>query len=161
LIAVFGAAGSLKTASRISKRVRVSVRKFGLGFPAAQWKLGTVKAIVSVATLVLLVARLDAQEIELPPIVVDGTFELRAGPSVTDLFTLHLERQLETKRSLEESIARSPWYYSTVWKYAVIPLGSSRDTSAEFFTPHYMSAEYRNTERVLEESRKQSLFNGR
>ena len=37
-----------------------------------------------------------AQEIELPPIVVTGTFELRQGAAVTDLFTLHLQKQIET-----------------------------------------------------------------
>jgi hypothetical protein len=77
------------------------------------------------AMLALLPALVAAQEIELPPIVVTGTFELRQGPSVVDLFTMHLQKQLETKRSLEEMVARSPWYYSGLWKYVPMGLGSS------------------------------------
>jgi hypothetical protein len=103
-------------------------------------------------------AVLSAQEIELPPIVVTGTFELRQGPSVTDLFTLHLQKQIEANRAVEEIMERSPWYYSRVWKYIPIPLGSSQNDSNQFFLPHYLSADYRNTELTLIESRKQSIF---
>ena len=104
---------------------------------------------------------LSAQEIELPPMVVTGTFELRQGPSVTDLFTLHLQKQIDTKRAVEEALVRSPWYYSRLWNYLPVPLGSSQNDSAQFFLPNYLSADYRNTERTLIESRKQSIFDRR
>jgi len=117
-----------------------------------------VKAVLLIAFLTGFSARSWAQEIELPPMVVTGTFELRQTPSVTDLFTLHLQRQIEANRAVEEIIAQSPWYYSRFWKYIPIPLGSSRNDSDQFFTPNYLSADYRNTERTLIESRKQSLF---
>ena len=117
-----------------------------------------MKAVLLIAFLTGFSARSWAQEIELPPMVVTGTFELRQTPSVTDLFTLHLQRQIEANRAVEEIIAQSPWYYSRFWKYIPIPLGSSRNDSDQFFTPNYLSADYRNTERTLIESRKQSLF---
>ena len=60
----------------------------------------------AVLALSLLVAR--AQEVTLPPIVVMGTFELRQGPSVTDLFTRHLQKQIEAKRAMEEATSSSP-----------------------------------------------------
>ena len=111
-----------------------------------------------VALLIGFSYELWAQEIELPPIVVTGTFELRQTPSVTDLFTLHLQRQIETKHAVEETLARAPWYYPRYWNYVPMRLGSSQNDSEQFFTPHYLSSDYRETERVLQESRKQSLF---
>ena len=60
----------------------------------------------AVLALSLLVAR--AQEVTLPPIVVMWTFELRQGPSVTDLFTRHLQKQIEAKRAMEEATSSSP-----------------------------------------------------
>jgi hypothetical protein len=64
-------------------------------------------------------------EAEVAPIVVTRTFELAPRPSVTDLFTQHLLRQIETKKLFEETVARSPWYYSRIWSYIPIGLGSS------------------------------------
>ena len=120
-----------------------------------------VKTSLVLALLAAATAGLSAQEIELPPMVVTGTFELRQTPSVTDLFTLHLQRQMEKKRAVEEMVERTPWYYSRLWRYFPVPLGSSQNDSAQFFTPNYLSSDYRNTERTLIESRKQSLFGGR
>ncbi|HEX8490022.1 MAG TPA: hypothetical protein VF626_03300, partial [Chthoniobacterales bacterium] len=123
-------------------------------------KLPLVKVFLTAAFLLLGGAALPAQEAELPPIVVTGTFELRPGPSLTDLFTQHLQRQLETKRTLEEAVSRAPWYYSRLWNYFPRLESSSLDPS-HFFTPSYLTSDYRNTERALEESRKQSLFDKR
>src|SRR6476619_3211928 len=80
-------------------------------------------AALGVATIGL------AQEAELPPIVVTGTFELAPRPSVTDLFTQHLLKQFETHRTLEEAVSRAPWYYSRIWGYAPMKLESSFDDS--------------------------------
>ena len=99
-----------------------------------------------------------AQEIELPPIVVIGTFELRQGPSVTDLFTLHLQKQIETKRAVEETLARSPWYYSRYWNYVPMKLGSSSPDPDQFFKPRYLTFEYQNAEWELRKAEKKSLF---
>jgi hypothetical protein len=100
------------------------------------------------------------QEVTLPPIVVSGSFELRQGPSVTDLFTQHLQRQIEAKRALEEAAARAPLFNAKFWSY-LPQLQNSQIDSSQFFTPSYLTTDYRNTERALQESRKQSLFDGR
>lgn len=120
-----------------------------------------VKASLSVAFFILLCAGLRGQEVELPPIVVAGTFELRQGPSITDLFTQYLTRQMEAKRSAEEMAARSPFYYARFWSYIPMRLESSSTESSPFLTPAYLTPDYRNAERALEDSRKHSLFDGR
>lgn len=119
-----------------------------------------MKIVLLAGLLVFGAFELGAQERELAPIVVTGTFELRRGPSVTDLFTQHLQRQIETKRTLEEAVARAPWFNARIWNY-VPRLESSNIDPSQFFTPSYLTSDYRNTERTLEESRKQSLFNAR
>ena len=50
-----------------------------------------MKTLLPAAVLALSLLAARAQEVTLPPIVVTGTFELRQGPSVTDLFTQHLQ----------------------------------------------------------------------
>ena len=110
--------------------------------------------------LVLGAIALRAQEVTLPPMVVTGTFELRQGPSVIDLFTQHLQRQMETKRAVEEAVARSPWFSAPFWNY-LPPLQNSSSDSSQFFTPSYLTLDYRNTERVLQESRRHSLFDAK
>jgi hypothetical protein len=132
-----------------------------LGSGAFWKKLAEVRKAGFIGLFVIALTCAGAQEIELPPLVVTGTFELRQRPSVPDLFMKHLERQLDVRRDIEQTMARSPWYYSRFWKYMVIPLGSSQDDSLQFFMPHYLSADYRNTERALQESQKQSLFERR
>ena len=112
------------------------------------------------ALLMLGTIPLRAQEAELEPIIVTGTFELRPGPSVVDQFTAHLLKQMETKRTAEEAVARAPWFNARFWNY-LPPLQSSSIDSYQFFTPSYLTSDYRNTARALEESRKQSLFDGR
>ena len=98
------------------------------------------------------------QEIELPPIVVTGTFELRPGPSVTDLFTLHLQKQFETKRAVEEAVAKSPWYYSRFWNYFPMRIESSSSDSDQFFKPQYLTLENQKADWELRKNEKQSLF---
>ena len=120
-------------------------------------KLLRVRILLVVAFLALGGATLRAQEAELPPIVVTGTFELRPGPSIIDRFTEHLLKQMETKRTVEEGVARAPWFNAPFWKY-LPPLQSSSTDSFQFFTPSYLTSDYRNTERALRDSQKQSLF---
>lgn len=112
------------------------------------------------AFLVLGAATLPAQEAELEPIVVTDTFELRPGPSILDRFTQHLLKQSETKHAADEALARAPWFNAPFWKY-LPALQSSSSDSYQFFTPSYLTSDYRNTARALEESRKQSLFDSR
>lgn len=112
-----------------------------------------------VLALGLLTAR--AQEVTLPPIVVAGTFELRQGPSVTDLFTQHLQKQIEARRALEEATARSPIFNARFWSYIPMRLESASSDSSVFFTPNYLTLDYRNAERALRDSRKQSIFDPR
>lgn len=119
-----------------------------------------MKILLVAAFLALGTAAVRAQEAELEPIIVTGTFELRPGPLVIDLFTSHLLKQMETKRTLEEAVARAPWFNARFWNY-LPPLQSSSIDSYQFFTPSYLTSDYRNTTRALEESRKQSLFDGR
>lgn len=117
-----------------------------------------VKVFLIAALFFLAATPGRSQEAELAPIVVTGTFELRQGPSVTDLFTLHLQKQIEAKLAVEEALARSPWYYSRFWNYAPMKLGSSSPDPAQFFTPRYLTSEYQSAERALKKSEKQSLF---
>ena len=112
------------------------------------------------AVWVVVSCGLRAQEAELRPIVVTGTFELRQGPSVNDLFTQHLQRQIEAKRALEEAVASSPVFNARFWRYLPALQNCSSDSS-QFFTPSYLTSDYRNAARALEESRKQSLFDAR
>lgn len=132
----------------------------GFHFGASGGKLRRVKIFLAAVFLVLGAAVLRSQEAELAPIVVTGTFELRQGPSVTDLFALHLLKQMETKRTMEEAVTRAPWFNARFWNY-LPPLQSSSTDSYQFFTPSYLTSDYRNTARTLEESRKQSLFDAR
>jgi hypothetical protein len=119
-----------------------------------------VKVLQIAAFLVVGAVALRAQEAELEPIVITATFELRPEPSVTDLFTSHLLKQMEIKRTVEEAVARAPWFNARFWNY-LPPLQSSSTDSYHFFTPSYLTSDYRNTARALEESRKQSLFDSR
>jgi hypothetical protein len=119
-----------------------------------------VKTLVGAVILLLSLGAAHAQEVTLPPIVVSGTFELRQGPSVTDLFTLHLQRQIEAKRALEEAAERTPLFNAKFWKYLPAMQNTMSDSS-QFFTPSYLTTDYRTTERALRDSRKESLFDGR
>jgi hypothetical protein len=119
-----------------------------------------VKTLSAAAVLLLSLVAARAQEVTLPPMIVTGTFELRQGPSVTDLFTLHLLRQIEAKRVLEEAAARSSLFNARFWSY-LPPLQNCSSDSSQFFTPSYLATDYRNAERALQESRKQSLFDGK
>jgi hypothetical protein len=120
-----------------------------------------VKTLSAAAVLLLTLLAARAQEVTLPPIVVTGTFELRQGPSITDLFTQHLQRQIEARRVLEEATARSPFFNARFWNYIPMRLESSSSDSSQFFTPSYLTTDYRNAERALQESRKHSLFDAR
>ena len=131
-----------------------------LHFSRELGKLRSMKTLVLAVFLALATITLRAQEAELPPIVVTGTFELRPGPSILDRFTEHLLKQMETKRAAEEAVARAPWFNAQFWKY-LPPLQSSSIDSFQFFTPSYLTSDYRNTARALEQSRKQSIFEGR
>jgi hypothetical protein len=119
-----------------------------------------VKALWAIVLFGSLPLSLHAQEVTLPPMVVTGSFELRQGPSITDLFTQHLQRQMEAKRALEEAAERAPWFNAKFWHY-LPQMQNSQVDSSQFFTPSYLTTDYRNTERVLQESRKQSLFDGK
>jgi len=113
------------------------------------------------AVLLLAVRLLPAKEAELAPIVVTGTFELNQKRSVTDLFTEHLLKQIETKRAGEEAVTRSPWYYSRMWNYLPMRLESSSSDPAHFFQPQYLTLENHKVDRELRKSEKQSLFERR
>jgi hypothetical protein len=77
-----------------------------------------------------------------------------------DRFTQHLLNQMETKRTVEEAVSRAPWFNAPFWKY-LPQMQSSASDSFQFFTPSYLTSDYRNSARALEESRKQSIFDGR
>lgn len=120
-----------------------------------------MKVLLIGVFLVLGWTKLCAQEVTLPPILVTGTLELRQGPSVTDLFARHLEKQIETRRTAEATVAKSPLFNARFWSYIPMRLENCSNDSSQFFTPSYLTADYRNTARLLEESRKQSLFDAR
>lgn len=116
-----------------------------------------MKTLLVAAVIALRLVAAHAQEVTLQPMIVTGTFELRQGPSITDLFTLHLQRQMEAKRTLEEARERAPLFNAKFWSY-LPQLQNSQSDSSQFFTPSYLTIDYRNAERALQESRKQSLF---
>lgn len=120
-----------------------------------------MKTLWAAAVLLLSLSWARAQEAELPPIVVTGTFELRQAPSVSDLFARHLEKQIETKRTTEERAAKSPVLNARFWSYIPMRLENCSNDSTQFFTPSYLTSDYRNSARLLEESRKQSPFDAR
>ena len=120
-----------------------------------------MKAASALVFFALSVLSVPAQEVTLPPMVVTGTFELRQQPSVVDLFALHLQKQIEAKKSLEEATARAPLFNARFWNYIPMRLESSSGESSLFFTPSYLTNDYRNAERALQESRKQSIFDAR
>lgn len=119
-----------------------------------------VKVLPIVAILSFGAAELYAQEVTLPPMVVTGTFELRQGPSVTDLFTQHLLKQAEAKWALEEAAARAPLFNAKFWSY-LPQLQNSQVDFPQFFTPSYLTTDYRNAESALRESSKRSIFEER
>ena len=120
-----------------------------------------MKTLLVAAFLMLAAVGAWAQEAELAPIVITGTFELRQGPSITDLFAQHLLKQMESKRAAEEAVARSPLFNARFWSYIPFRLESSSSDSSQFLTPSYLTSDYRNTARALEESRKHSLFDSK
>lgn len=119
-----------------------------------------MKTLWVAAVLLLSLSGARAQEVTLPPIVVTGTFELRQTPSVTDLFTQHLLKQAEAKRALEEAAERAPLFNAKFWRY-LPQIQNSQIDSSQFFTPSYLTLDYRNADRALRESSKQSLFDGK
>jgi hypothetical protein len=133
----------------------------GFHFSESRWKLPGVKIFLTAVFLVLGAVALRAQEAELPPIVVTGTFELRRAPSPTDSFARHLEKEIEARRAAEDAVARSPIFNARFWSYIPLRLESCSSNSSQFFTPSYLTSDYRNAARALEESRKQPLFDAR
>ena len=119
-----------------------------------------MKILCAVAALILGGTGLYAQEttVDLPGVVVTGTFELRRTPTPADSFMKYLDRQIDAKRAAEEAIARAPVWNARFWSYIPIGLGSSSIDPMQFFTPSYLTQEFRNDTRALEESRKHSLF---
>lgn len=116
-----------------------------------------MKSAALAFALLLAAGGLLAQEVDLPPIVVDGTFELAPRRSVTDSFTQHLLKQLETHRALKEAAERAPWYDAPLWKYLPRIESSSIDP-AQFFKPQYLSLENQRADWELRKLEKQSLF---
>lgn len=119
-----------------------------------------MKILHAIAALTLGAAGIRAQEttVDLPGVVVTGTFELRRTPSAADSFMKYLDKQIDAKRAAEEAIARAPFWNARFWSYIPMRLGASQNDSSQFFTPSYLTQEYRNAARALEESRKHSLF---
>lgn len=136
---------------------RAGPRGLTIFFSLGVSQTAPVKRFWAIAFLGLIPLAIRAQEVTLPPMVVTGSFELRQGPSITDLFTQHLERQIAGKRALEEAAERAPWFNAKIWRY-LPQMQSSQIDSSQFFTPSYLTTDYRNAERALRESQKQSLF---
>ena len=123
-----------------------------------------MRYLLTLAALLLSAISPRAQEAvvaELPPMVVTGSFELRPAPSTTDLFAKYLEKEIETRRAADEALSRSPFWNARFWSYIPLRLGAAENNSFEFLTPRYLTLDYLHTERALETSRKQSLFDGR
>lgn len=118
-----------------------------------------VKILSTLLAIALMATALHAQDqvVEIAPIVVTGTFELRREPTAIDSFTRYLERQIETKRTEQEAVDRSPIWNARFWSFIPIRLESSSD-SRQFFTPNYLTPQYREAARQIEDFRLHSLF---
>jgi hypothetical protein len=118
-----------------------------------------VKILPTLLAIALAATALHAQDqvVEIAPIVVTGTFELRRAPTAVDSFTRYLEQQLETKRAEQEAIARSPIWNARFWSFIPIRLESSTD-SHQFFIPSYSTPEYREAARRMDDFRLHSIF---
>jgi hypothetical protein len=118
-----------------------------------------VKIPSTLLAIVLAAAVLRAQDqvVEIDPIVVTGSFELRRAPAAVDSFTRYLEQQSETKRAEQEALARSPIWNARFWSLIPIRLESSID-SHQFFVPIYSTPEYREAARRIDDFRLHSLF---
>ena len=122
-----------------------------------------MKILCVVAALIIGGAGLRAQEtaVDLPGVVVTGAFELRRSPTPADSFMKYLDKQIDAKRAADEAGARTPFWNARFWNYIPMRLESSSIDPTQFFTPSYLTLDYRNDARVLEESRKHSLFETR
>jgi len=121
-----------------------------------------VKILATLSAIALAATVLHAQDqvVEIAPIVVTGTFELRREPVAVDSFTRYLERQIETKRTERDSRDSSPIWNARFWSFIPIRLELSSD-SRQFFTPNYLTQEYREGARRIEDFRLHSLFDAR
>lgn len=117
-----------------------------------------MKILPTFSAVALAVAVVQAQDqvVEIAPIVVTGTFELRQEPPVVDAFTKHLERQIETKRTEHDAIGQSPIWHARFWSF--LPRLESSSDFRQFITPHYLKPEYREAARPIEYFRIHSLF---
>ena len=79
-------------------------------------------------------------------------------PTPADSFMKYLDKQVDARRAADEAIARAPFWNARFWSYIPMRLESSSIDPTQFFTPSYLTQDYRNAARALEESRKQSLF---
>ncbi len=122
-----------------------------------------MKILCAVAALILGGAGLRGQEttVDLPGVVVTGSFELRRTPSAADSFMKYLDKQIDARRAADEAVARTPFWNARFWNYIPMRLESSSIDPTQFFTPSYLTLDYRNDARLLEESRKHSLFETR
>ena len=127
--------------------------------PVSTWnKILPVKIFQTFLLILLATSALQAREtVEIAPIVVTGTFELRRAPTAADSFTLYLERQIETKRAEEEAIARSPIWNARLWSFIPIRLESSINVN-QFFVPNYLTPEYREAAPAIDDLSHHSLF---
>ena len=120
-----------------------------------------MKILSTFCAVALAVTIVQAQDqvVEIAPIVVTGTFELRREAPTIDDFTKHLERQIETKRAEYEAIGQSPIWHARFWSF--LPQLESSSNFGQFFTPHYLKSEYREAARPIEYFRVHSLFDSR
>ena len=120
-----------------------------------------VKILPTFSAVALAAAVVQAQDqvVEIAPIVVTGTFELRREAPAVDALTKHLERQIETKRAEHEAIGQSPIWHARFWSF--LPQLESSSNFGQFFTPHYLKPEYREAARTIEYFRVHSLFDTR
>ena len=118
-----------------------------------------VRILPTLLAIALATTALHAEEqvVEIAPIVVTGTFELRRAPTAGDSFTRYLEQQIETRRAKEEAIAGSPIWNARFWSFIPIRLESSTG-SQQLLIPNYSMPEYREAARRIDDFRLHSLF---
>ena len=113
--------------------------------------LVTVAAFLSALTLYA-----QEQTLEVEPITVTGTFELRRPPPASDSFLRFFEKQIETKQAEQAAAPQLPIWNAAFWRF--LPRLEPSMDSGEFLTPNYSTVAYREAARKMDEMSRHSIF---
>ncbi|HZJ39262.1 MAG TPA: hypothetical protein VFD18_08820 [Chthoniobacterales bacterium] len=116
-----------------------------------------LRTVASLLAVLPIASDAQTDVVEIAPIVVTGTFELRPSPPAVDSFSRYFEKQIQAQREQQEAIARAPLWNARFWSFVPVRLESSTNLN-EFFVPNYSSIAYRQDTQKIDDLRKHSLF---